>query len=80
MNDHEGTASPGDQSPRVAGAPPFSGNIREIQVLLLSKGYDLAIDGFNGPRTHQAVRAFQARAGLEATGECDPDTWGALHG
>ena len=53
--------------------------VREIQVLLMNKGFDLTIDGVLGPRTRTAVRAFQARSGITATGQCDEETLAALH-
>jgi peptidoglycan lytic transglycosylase B len=51
----------------------------ELQALLMNQGFDIEIDGVRGPRTDSALRAFQARHGLPATGECDDATLDALH-
>ncbi|MBS1302744.1 L,D-transpeptidase [Loktanella sp. SALINAS62] len=52
-----------------------------VQVLLdraaISPG---VIDGFRGPMSRSAIRAFEAREGLEADGVMDSDVWKALDG
>src|SRR5690606_18234664 len=46
--------------------------VREIQTLLAGQGYDPGpADGFAGPKTRQAVRAFQRRTGADETGLID---------
>ena len=46
--------------------------VRKIQTLLAEQGYDPGpADGVAGARTRDAVRAFQASAGLAATGRID---------
>lgn len=52
--------------------------IRQIQSLLSYLGYVVVVDGFNGPETVAAVRAFQTAEGL--TVDCIPGakTWAAL--
>lgn len=49
-----------------------AGDIRDAQARLAELGlYKGAIDGRMGPKTSEAVRNFQARSGLEATGAVD---------
>lgn len=44
--------------------------VRDLQELLAARGfYDGEADGLAGPLTAQAIRDFEARAGLESTGE-----------
>lgn len=61
------------------------GLVRELQRHLVAEGHLRPADaatgpGVFGPRTENAVRAFQAREGLPATGMVGPDTWAALLG
>ena len=62
-------------------ARPVSG----LQYMLgqLSKTYQflprLVPDGVFGPRTQEAVKAFQREAGLPVTGVVDPATWDGIH-
>lgn len=51
---------------------------RELQSLLVSKGYSIAVDGDFGPNTQSAVRSYQAQVGLPATGIADQATWNSL--
>ena len=53
----------------------------KIQTLLAEQGYDPGpADGVEGPKTRDAVRAFQARAGLVGTGLIDRSLVAALAG
>lgn len=54
--------------------PPFADAlIYEAQLLLNKLGYDVGpADGQIGPKTRDAVRAFQMKNGLEATGQITP--------
>jgi len=53
----------------------------QLQTRLKQKGYyPGAIDGVYGEGTREAVYNFQLSSGLEATGEVDPETWGAIAG
>ena len=45
-----------------------------LQKALIARGYDVGADGDYGSRTVDAVKAFQAAAGLPATGEADKAT------
>lgn len=55
------------------------GPVKDAQCLLNRYGYDAGtVDGVFGPRTDEAVRAFQRDAGLEVDGYIGPKTWAAL--
>jgi peptidoglycan hydrolase-like protein with peptidoglycan-binding domain len=50
-------------------------DVRGAQQALRSKGFDPGpVDGRMGPRTSAAVRDFQSKEGLSATGQLDADT------
>ena len=55
-----------------------SEEIRQVQVVLKQKGFVVDVDGVLGPRTRQAIIAFQRQQGFQATGEIDQQTSGAL--
>jgi peptidoglycan hydrolase-like protein with peptidoglycan-binding domain/Tfp pilus assembly protein PilF len=61
------------------GSPDGSPLVRAVQRRLALAGYPPAgIDGLYGPRTSQAVAAFQASHGLQVDGVVGPRTWVAL--
>jgi murein DD-endopeptidase MepM/ murein hydrolase activator NlpD len=65
----------------LVGAAAAAGdpNTAALQVTLRARGlYGGTIDGLTGPQTQSAVRAFQRRAGLPATGGLDTQTRSAL--
>jgi hypothetical protein len=54
-------------------------NIREVQRALLNRGFEPGpIDGILGPQTEAAVRDFQDRYGIKASGKIDNQTLFAL--
>jgi hypothetical protein len=54
-------------------------NIRKVQQALEEKGFEVGpVDGILGPRTKEAVRNFQDRYGMKASGEIDNQTLFAL--
>ena len=56
-------------------------DVRGAQQTLRAKGFDPGpIDGVMGPRTTAAVREFQSKEGLMATGQLDADTRARLAG
>jgi hypothetical protein len=56
-------------------------DVRGAQQALRDKGFDAGpIDGVMGPRTTAAVREFQSKEGIVATGQLDADTRARLGG
>lgn len=54
-------------------------DVSELQSLLKSTGFDPGpVDGYFGPRTAKAVKAFQKARGLKASGVVEPTTVAAL--
>jgi peptidoglycan hydrolase-like protein with peptidoglycan-binding domain len=51
-----------------------SDEIRQVQLVLIERGFSLEADGRFGPRTRSALIEFQRRQGLEATGRIDSRT------
>jgi tetratricopeptide (TPR) repeat protein len=78
--------SPGD--PVVAPTPhpdrvrlkraDSGGDVLMLQKALNSHGEHVTVDGIFGRHTEKAVKGFQARSGLQTTGEVDSGTWSAL--
>jgi peptidoglycan hydrolase-like protein with peptidoglycan-binding domain len=55
--------------------------VTALQKTLMAKGINPGpIDGIFGPKTEDAVKRFQDRAGLEADGIVGPKTFAALEG
>ncbi|MFE6222938.1 peptidoglycan-binding protein [Streptomyces sp. NPDC057854] len=50
----------------------------EVQCLLRSRGYELALDGDFGPDTENRVMLLQACMGLTIDGKVGVNTWRAL--
>lgn len=55
-----------------------SEEIRQVQIMLKQKGFDIEVDGLMGPNTRQAIITFQRQQGLQATGQIDQSTSVAL--
>src|SRR5919107_1461589 len=56
-----------------------SENIKQVQEALKNKGHDPGpADGVMGPKTQQALRAFQKESGMQASGRLDDKTASAL--
>jgi len=53
-------------------------SVRKVQVALNAHGYSLSVDGVRGPATEHALRDFQAKQGLAATGQLDSETMSRL--
>jgi hypothetical protein len=71
-----GTPMPTNKHPgSMAGAE----TVRDAQEALRDKGFDVGpIDGIVGPRTQAALREFQQKEGLQASGRLDQQTLAAL--
>ncbi|HEV8501717.1 MAG TPA: peptidoglycan-binding domain-containing protein [Casimicrobiaceae bacterium] len=52
--------------------------VRKAQAALNDKGFNVAVDGRMGPNTEGAVRSFQEKNGLVASGTLDDATLNAL--
>ncbi|HEY2987558.1 MAG TPA: peptidoglycan-binding domain-containing protein [Candidatus Binatia bacterium] len=64
---------------RSGGASAGSQDIKKVQQALKEKGQDPGvIDGVMGPKTREALRAFQQQQGLNTTGTLDDQTKAAL--
>lgn len=88
----KGRSGSGTSAPHVAGdrAPAGSGQgdapdrrvsrqVRDIQRMLKGLGYQPGpIDGIPGPRTREAIRAFETESGLQPTGEATDGTTARL--
>lgn len=65
-----GVAKVSDAAPVLNAAPEFSDLVREVQVSLQRSGYyNGPLDGLSGPKTDDAVRAYERATGLSETGE-----------
>jgi peptidoglycan hydrolase-like protein with peptidoglycan-binding domain len=54
-------------------------NVRQVQQALQKKGFEAGpVDGILGPKTKEAVRNFQDRYGMKASGDIDNQTLYAL--
>lgn len=53
--------------------------VSQLQQKLRAHGYNVSVDGAFGPRTADAVRAFQRSHGLGVDGVVGPATWGKLN-
>lgn len=64
---------------RSAGATGRPEQVKAVQQALKDKGHDAgAIDGKMGPKTQAALRDFQQKEGLKATGRADAETMAKL--
>jgi peptidoglycan hydrolase-like protein with peptidoglycan-binding domain len=65
--------------PRSTATPAGGGNVRVVQEALKAKGHDPGpIDGRLGAKTTAALRDFQKKEGLPASGRLDGQTLGRL--
>jgi peptidoglycan hydrolase-like protein with peptidoglycan-binding domain len=54
-------------------------DVKTIQAAIRRAGYPVTVDGYFGPHTHRAVRAFQDDNELHVDGLVGPQTWRALN-
>lgn len=52
--------------------------IKQVQQKLSDAGHELQADGIMGPKTQAALKEFQEKKGLQASGELDQQTMAAL--
>jgi peptidoglycan hydrolase-like protein with peptidoglycan-binding domain len=77
--EHMKFALPKVYAKNAATGGPSRELVREVQTGLAARGYYAAeIDGLTGPATREAVRRFQADAGLPVTGAVDQRLAGEL--
>ena len=68
-----------EQSQPQATAPGVDqSTIKQAQEKLSSKGHDVQADGVLGPKTQAAVKEFQQKEGIQASGRLDQETLAAL--
>jgi hypothetical protein len=64
---------------KTTASPPNKSVVRQVQRKLKDKGYYRAgVDGVVGPRTRNALKAFQKDQGLAASAEFDAETLSRL--
>jgi peptidoglycan hydrolase-like protein with peptidoglycan-binding domain len=74
-----GMSEPGARQEQQSTAPGMDQNtIRQAQEKLSSKGHDVQADGVLGPKTQAAVKEFQEKEGIQASGRLDQETLAAL--
>ena len=56
----------------------FGDAVRELQELLIAKGFDISIDSEFGPATELAVMMFQKNNSLVVDGIIGRNTWALL--
>jgi peptidoglycan hydrolase-like protein with peptidoglycan-binding domain len=54
------------------------GTIKQVQEKLSDKGHDVQADGVLGPKTQAALKEFQQKEGIQASGRLDQETLAAL--
>lgn len=64
---------------RVLSMGAWGADVFALQMHLRDLGYQLQADGLYGPKTRDAVRAFQERSGIRVTGSVGPETLAALN-
>ena len=55
-------------------------DVKDLQKILNSKGYNLEVDGVFGSKTEAAVRDYQTKNNLQVDGIVGTNTWGSLLG
>ena len=77
--DANGKVATTDTNGKVSANRMPDGTVRNAQVALNEKGYDVGkVDGQFGPSTQNAVRRFQSERGLAQSGRLDSATLAAL--
>jgi peptidoglycan hydrolase-like protein with peptidoglycan-binding domain len=72
-SDKSGSAMKSGKSGKMAGGD--AEQVKAVQEALKDKGHDPGeVDGIMGPKTQQALRDYQQKEGLKATGRLDTET------
>jgi peptidoglycan hydrolase-like protein with peptidoglycan-binding domain len=68
------------EQPQQQGTAPGveQSTIKQAQEKLSSKGHDVQADGVLGPKTQAALKEFQQKEGIQASGRLDQETLAAL--
>jgi peptidoglycan hydrolase-like protein with peptidoglycan-binding domain len=61
-----------------AGQQMSAQTIKQVQEKLKAAGYDVQVDGIMGPKTQAALKEYQQKQGLQASGQLDQQTLAAL--
>jgi peptidoglycan hydrolase-like protein with peptidoglycan-binding domain len=73
------TTPSGEPKARESTGTMKSEQVKAVQQALKDKGHDPgAVDGKMGPKTQAALRDFQSKEGLKASGRLDADTMAKL--
>ena len=76
---HDNSAATAPATGGSAGSSMSSDTIRQVQQQLSDKGlYTAQVDGVMGPKTHAALKEFQQKQGMQASGKLDSSTLAAL--
>lgn len=68
-----------DQSTSMGSGQQSASDIQQIQQKLNDQGFNVgAVDGKLGPKTKEALRKFQEKQGIQASGQIDQQTMAAL--
>ncbi len=67
--------SPSSQSEQQAQSPEV---VKQVQQKLSAEGHQLSADGQMGPKTQAALKEYQQKNGLQATGQIDQQTLAKL--
>ena len=58
--------------------PKSDNEVRDLQQDLAALGYEVAVDGYSGPKTTAAIRDLQQQAGIRVDGKAGPATKDAI--
>lgn len=75
----QGQKSEGQASQSAsAGQSQSSERVKQVQQKLSEAGHQLEVDGIMGPKTQAALKEYQEKKGLQASGQLDQETLAEL--